>query len=66
MATFGLASLRDLPDLERLEDEGLLPRPSSDGDPDGALKLVRDDDGSESDEDGTDYDDGDGHRSTDW
>ncbi|MBY6242640.1 SMC-Scp complex subunit ScpB [Methylosinus sp. Sm6] len=35
LAAFGLASLRDLPDLDRLEDEGLLQRPSYDGDLDG-------------------------------
>ena len=40
---FGLASLRDLPDVERLEDEGLLQRPQSDIDLDGALGLVDDD-----------------------
>jgi hypothetical protein len=40
---FGFAMLRDLPDLERLEDEGLLLRPQSDIDLDGALGLVEDD-----------------------
>jgi chromosome segregation and condensation protein ScpB len=64
LAAFGLAGLRDLPDLERLEDEGLLQRPSSDGELDGALGLARDDDG-EPDEDGADFGDGDGHRSAD-
>ena len=37
LEAFGLASLRELPDLERLEDEGLLQRPSTDGDLDGIL-----------------------------
>ncbi len=43
LEVFGLATLRDLPDLERLEDEGLLQRPRSDIDLDGALGLVEDD-----------------------
>jgi chromosome segregation and condensation protein ScpB len=43
LQVFGLATLRDLPDLERLEDEGLLQRPQSDIDLDGALGLVEDD-----------------------
>jgi len=34
---FGLATLRDLPDIERLEDEGLLQRPERDVDLDGAF-----------------------------
>jgi hypothetical protein len=37
---FGLASLRHLPDIERLEDEGLLQRPQSDIDLDGALGIL--------------------------
>ena len=43
LEVFGLATLRDLPDIERLEDEGLLRRPRSDIDLDGALGLVEDD-----------------------
>ena len=43
LEVFGLATLRDLPDIERLEDEGLLQRPQSDIDLDGALGLVEDD-----------------------
>jgi chromosome segregation and condensation protein ScpB len=43
LEVFGLASLRDLPDLERLEDEGLLQRPRSYGDLDGVLGLPIDD-----------------------
>jgi chromosome segregation and condensation protein ScpB len=43
LEVFGLATLRDLPDIERLEDEGLLQRPQSDMDLDGALGLVEDD-----------------------
>jgi len=37
LAVFGLASLRDLPDVERLEDEGLLQKPREDIELDGAL-----------------------------
>jgi segregation and condensation protein B len=54
LAVFGLAGLRDLPDLERLEDEGLLQTPGSDGDLDGVLGLARDDE-MEPDEDGDDF-----------
>ncbi len=43
LEVFGLATLRDLPDLERLEDEGLLRRPQLENDLDGALGLVQDD-----------------------
>ena len=43
LEVFGLATLRDLPDIERLEDEGLLQRPQSDIDLDGALGFVGDD-----------------------
>jgi hypothetical protein len=43
LEVFGLATLRDLPDIERLEDEGLLQGPQSDIDLDGALGLVEDD-----------------------
>ncbi|RNJ47983.1 SMC-Scp complex subunit ScpB [Methylocystis hirsuta] len=43
LEVFGLASLRDLPDIEKLEDEGLLRLPQSEGDLDDALGLVRDD-----------------------
>jgi hypothetical protein len=45
---FGLASLRDLPDIEKLEDAGLLTPPSSDGVLDGVLDL-NDDGGDEAD-----------------
>jgi hypothetical protein len=48
-----------------MEDEGLLQRPSADGDLDGALGLARDDDGSEPDEDGACLGDGDENRSAD-
>jgi segregation and condensation protein B len=44
LEVFGLASLRDLPDVERLEDEGLLQRPQSDVDLDGALGILGEDD----------------------
>jgi segregation and condensation protein B len=44
LEVFGLASLRDLPDVERLEDEGLLQRPLSDVDLDGALGIPGDGD----------------------
>jgi segregation and condensation protein B len=39
LEAFGLASLRDLPDLERLKAEGLLERGQGDPDLDGALGL---------------------------
>ena len=38
---FWVRDLRDLPDIERLEDEGLLQRPRSDIDLDGALGACR-------------------------
>jgi segregation and condensation protein B len=43
LEAFGLASLRDLPDVERLEEEGLLPGPRSDPGLDEALGLGGDD-----------------------
>jgi segregation and condensation protein B len=43
LEVFGLASLRHLPDVERLEDEGLLQRPQSDIDLDGALGILGED-----------------------
>jgi segregation and condensation protein B len=43
LEVFGLATLRELPDIERLEDEGLLQRPRSDIELDGALGLIDDD-----------------------
>ena len=39
LEVFGLASLRDLPDVESLEDAGLLERPASEIGPDGVLGL---------------------------
>ena len=39
LEVFGLASLRDLPDIERLEDAGLLERPPCSDDLDGMLGL---------------------------
>jgi segregation and condensation protein B len=39
LEVFGLASLRDLPDIERLEDAGLLHRPANVADLDGVLGL---------------------------
>ena len=41
---FCLATLRDLPDIERMEIEGLLKRPQPEIDLDGALGLAGDDD----------------------
>jgi segregation and condensation protein B len=41
---FGLASLRHLPDIERLEEEGLLQRPQPDIDLDDALGILGEDD----------------------
>jgi segregation and condensation protein B len=43
LEVFGLATLRDLPDIERLEDEGLLQRTPSEIDIDAAVGLVQDD-----------------------
>jgi len=42
LEVFGLATLRDLPDIERLEGEGLLQRPQAEIDIDEALGLVED------------------------
>ncbi len=42
LEVFGLASLRDLPDIEKLEDEGLLQRPNSEEMIDGVLGLYDD------------------------
>ncbi len=39
LEVFGLATLRDLPDIERLEDAGLLQRPANATDLDGVLGL---------------------------
>ncbi|MFY9657399.1 MAG: SMC-Scp complex subunit ScpB [Methylocystis sp.] len=39
LEVFGLASLRELPDVERLEEQGLLQKPREDIDLDGALGL---------------------------
>ena len=44
LEVFGLASLRHLPDIERLEEEGLLQRPRSNIDLDGALGILGEDD----------------------
>jgi len=44
LEVFGLASLRHLPDIERLEEEGLLQRPQSGIDLDGALGILGEDD----------------------
>ncbi|MGA9825900.1 MAG: SMC-Scp complex subunit ScpB [Methylocystis sp.] len=41
LEVFGLATLRDLPDIERLEDESLPRRPPSEIDLDGALGACR-------------------------
>ena len=43
LAAFGLGSLRDLPDIEKLEDAGLLQRPTSEADLDGVLGLRKED-----------------------
>jgi segregation and condensation protein B len=57
LEVFGLATLRDLPDIERLEDEGLLQRPQADVNLDGALGLAGDDD--QDLEDDMEFDEGD-------
>jgi len=49
LEAFGLASLRDLPDTEKLEDEGLLERPRAEPDLDAALFAREDDLDAESD-----------------
>ncbi len=49
LEVFGLATLRELPDIERLEDEGLLRRPRTEAELDGAFGL--------SGEDGSKFDD---------
>ncbi len=41
LEVFGLATLRDLPDIERLEDAGLLQRPAPEADLDGVVGLVK-------------------------
>ncbi|CAN2535075.1 Segregation+and+condensation+protein+B [Methylocapsa aurea] len=43
LQAFGLANLRDLPDLERLEDEGLLQPPRSVADLDSVLAVAEED-----------------------
>ena len=43
LEVFGLATLRDLPDIDKLQDEGLLSWPQSENDIDAAVGLVRDD-----------------------
>ncbi|RNJ48198.1 SMC-Scp complex subunit ScpB [Methylocystis hirsuta] len=43
LEVFGLASLRDLPDIERLEDEGLLERPQPEADLDAVLFAEEED-----------------------
>ena len=43
LEVFGLASLRDLPDVESLGDAGLLQRPANEIDLDGALGISEDD-----------------------
>jgi segregation and condensation protein B len=45
LGVFGLGTLRDLPDIERMEEEGLLQRPEADIELDGVLGLVDDDGG---------------------
>ena len=42
LEVFGLASLRDLPDIEWLEDAGLLQRPANEVDLDGVLGIRED------------------------
>jgi segregation and condensation protein B len=42
LEVFGLASLRDLPDIESLEDAGLLQRPANEIDLDGMLGIRED------------------------
>jgi len=39
LEVFGLATLRDLPDIEKLEEEGLLQRSQTEAELDGAFGL---------------------------
>jgi segregation and condensation protein B len=55
MEVFGLASLRELPDIEKLEDAGLLERPANVTDLDGVLGL-READSEIADETAKDWD----------
>ena len=41
LEAFGFATLRDLPDLERLKAQGLLERAQGEDDLDGALRLAK-------------------------
>lgn len=45
LEVFGLATLRDVPDIERLEDEGLLSWPQSESNLDDALSLLDNNEG---------------------
>jgi chromosome segregation and condensation protein ScpB len=45
LEVFGLASLRELPDIEKLEDAGLLQRPANEIDLDGVLGIREEDGG---------------------
>ncbi len=45
LEVFGLGTLRDLPDIERMEEEGLLQRPQADNEIDDALGLSDDEGG---------------------
>ena len=49
MEVFGLATLRELPDIERLEDEGLLEMPKPEADLDATLFAGEEDLDAESD-----------------
>lgn len=51
LEVFGLGSLRDLPDIERLEEDGHLNRSQPDADLDGAFGLSEDDDSEEDERD---------------
>jgi chromosome segregation and condensation protein ScpB len=57
LEVFGLGSLRDLPDIERMEAEGLLQPVRADIELDAALGLANDDDGAFSEEDDFEVDD---------
>lgn len=49
LEVFGLATLRDLPDIEKVEDEGLLGRPKPEADLDDVLFAGEEDLDAESD-----------------
>ena len=64
LEVFGLGTLRDLPDIEQMEAEGLLQRPPADTEIalDAALGLSNDDDGAFQEEEESECDDAEAER----